>query len=352
MLIINDFFVRRKEAVSNQMELIAKANNCEIVSATRFMDQKPLQKEDLKDKIYIYSPIKYPFQMIKHIKSTSGIIHVFEETASKLKEITFNLSKRPVYVSLYRMPSDKQCEHLKKYKNLKGIFVELESHKKRLISEGLDSDKIFITPTPTKFSRNRSLKTFNPNDIEILFASWNMSEGNPLYDRGLIYLLDLLKKNKFLKLSVILRDNNISKFLEEIYKRNLVNRVKLIDVKTDMELENIFETVDFVAFPAQKRIVKDVPNSLIDGLCKGKPIIISNILNFSDIVQKNNIGIVVNNGNLDIDIPLSSEEYKKLSDNAYNYSEIHSKENYVKLISKGYEHNYKKILVKNLEIKK
>ena len=31
MLVINDFFVRYKEAVSNQMELIAKANKGKIV---------------------------------------------------------------------------------------------------------------------------------------------------------------------------------------------------------------------------------------------------------------------------------------------------------------------------------
>ena len=37
MLIINDFFVRYKEAVSNQMESISKYNNGKIISATRFM---------------------------------------------------------------------------------------------------------------------------------------------------------------------------------------------------------------------------------------------------------------------------------------------------------------------------
>ena len=35
MLIINDFFVRYKEAISNQMELIAKNNDGKIISATR-----------------------------------------------------------------------------------------------------------------------------------------------------------------------------------------------------------------------------------------------------------------------------------------------------------------------------
>lgn len=337
MIIINDFFKRRKEAVSNQMELIAKDNNCEIVAATRFMGQKPLQEEELKDKIYIYSPYIYPLQIIKHLKTSKGLIHIFEEEPSKFKEMAFNLTKRPVYVSLYRMPSPKQCEHLKKYKYLKGIFVELECHKNILINYGFDSNIIHLTPTPTKFERKKNSKLFDPNNINILFASWNMAEGKPLYDRGLIYLLELLEINNSLNLTVILRDNNIEQFVNELKNRNLLNRVKMIDVKTDKELEYLFEQSDFVAFPAQKRIVKDVPNSLIDGLCKGKPVIISDVLNFSEIVARENVGFVTKTGENKIDLNITKQEYEVLSNNAFEYSEVHSKENYVKMIKKGYK---------------
>ena len=65
MIIINDFFVRHKEAVSNQMEIILKNNKGKIISATRFMGQKPLQEEDIKDNIYVYKPIIYFFMVIK-----------------------------------------------------------------------------------------------------------------------------------------------------------------------------------------------------------------------------------------------------------------------------------------------
>ena len=65
MLIINDFFVRYKEAVSNQMESISKYNNGKIISATRFMGQKALQEEDKKDNIYVYSPVRYFLETIK-----------------------------------------------------------------------------------------------------------------------------------------------------------------------------------------------------------------------------------------------------------------------------------------------
>ena len=55
MILINDFFVRYKEAVSNQMELILKRNKGKIISATRFMNQKALQQEEIKDNIYIFT---------------------------------------------------------------------------------------------------------------------------------------------------------------------------------------------------------------------------------------------------------------------------------------------------------
>ena len=78
MIVINDFFVRYKEAVSNQMELIAKANKGKIVSATRFMGQQAMQQEDIKDDIYVYSPLKYIFQAVKETyKAKNEKIHVF-----------------------------------------------------------------------------------------------------------------------------------------------------------------------------------------------------------------------------------------------------------------------------------
>lgn len=339
MLIINDFFTRRKEAVSNQMELVLKSseNNSKIITATRFMNQKSMQDDELKDNIFVYHPAIYPFAVIKNLISTKGMVHLFQEEPSLFKKTLLNLTKRPLYISLYRRPTIEECKHLKKYKYLKGIFVELQQHKEILINNGFDKSKIFITPTPSKFNRESNNKKYIPSEINILFASWNMAEGKPLYDRGLVYLLELLKNNLNLSLSVVLRDNNTSQFEEMINEYGLNNRVKLLDVFDDLELEQIFKDADYVSFPAQKRIVKDVPNSLIDGLCKGKPVIISNVLDFSNVVEKNKIGFVVNDNNGNLNLNLNEEEYKKLSENAFNYSKIHTNNNYVNKIKYGYK---------------
>ena len=339
MLIINDFFVRYKEAVSNQMELIAKNNDGKIISATRFMGQKAMQEEELKDNIYVYSPIKYIFEAIKGVLKTTKTetIHIFEEEPSIWKRILLNKSQNPLYISMYRRPNKKYAQHLKKYKTLKKVFVELKYHKELLINNGIPESKIEVTPTPSKIPRRKSDKKYNPENINILFASWNNKEGDAIRERGLEYLLKLLQVNPNATLTIPLRDNDTEEFEKMAEEMGVRDRVSLLEINNETNrLIQLFDNADFVSFVPQKRIVKDVPNSLIDGLVRGKPIIISDVIDFSREVKDNNIGIVVEKGAEPIKLNISESEYNALSQRAYEYSEIHSQQNYLAVIEKSY----------------
>lgn len=339
MLVINDFFVRYKEAVSNQMELIAKVNKAKIVSATRFMGQQAMQKEDIKDNIYVYSPIKYFFQTIKETyKARNEMIHVFEEEPCIWKRVLFNKTGNPLYISMYRRPTEKYAEHLKKYKNLKRVFVELPQHKDLLIGYGIDEDKIEVTPTPSKIERKKSQKKYDPNSVKILFASWNNKEGNAIRERGLEYLLELLKENPNYTLTIPLRDNDTETFNIIAKKIGVSDRIKLLEIHNNTEiLTQLFDDSDFVAFVPQKRIVKDVPNSLIDGIVRGKPVIISDVIDFSQEVKKFGIGIVIPGGEKARKMIIDENTYTELSNRAYEYSARNSKENYLKIIQESYD---------------
>ena len=104
MLIINDFFKRSKEAISNQMEYLLDKTDGKIVTATRFMNQKAFQKEDRLDKIYIYPPILYNILLLFYVLFGKDDIHIFEEEPSLYKRLICNLSKRKLYISMYREP--------------------------------------------------------------------------------------------------------------------------------------------------------------------------------------------------------------------------------------------------------
>lgn len=339
MIVINDFFVRYKEAVSNQMELIAKANKGKIVSTTRFMGQQAMQQEDIKDDIYVYSPLKYIFQAVKETyKAKNEKIHVFEEEPCLWKRILFNKTGNPLYISMYRRPTKNYAKHLKKYKNLKKVFVELPQHKKLLMDYGIEKEKIEVTPTPSKIERKKSQKKYEPNNVNILFASWNNKEGNAIRERGLEYLLELLKENLNYTLTIPLRDNDTETFNMIAKRIGVSDRVKLLEIHNNTEiLTQLFDDSDFVAFVPQKRIVKDVPNSLIDGIVRGKPIIISDVIDFSQEVKKYGIGIVVPGGEKAKKMMIDENTYTELSNRAYEYSARNSNENYLKIIQDSYD---------------
>lgn len=339
MIVINDFFVRYKEAVSNQMELIAKANKGKIVSAIRFMGQQAMQQEDIKDDIYVYSPLKYIFQAVKETyKAKNEKIHVFEEEPCLWKRILFNKTGNPLYISMYRRPTKNYAKHLKKYKNLKKVFVELPQHKKLLMDYGIEKEKIEVTPTPSKIERKKSQKKYEPNNVNILFASWNNKEGNAIRERGLEYLLELLKENPNYTLTIPLRDNDTETFNMIAKRIGVSDRVKLLEIHNNTEiLTQLFDDSDFVAFVPQKRIVKDVPNSLIDGIVRGKPIIISDVIDFSQEVKKYGIGIVVPGGEKAKKMMIDENTYTELSNRAYEYSARNSNENYLKIIQDSYD---------------
>lgn len=354
MLVINDFFVRYKEAVSNQMELISKANKGKIVSATRFMRQQAMQQEDMKDDIYVYPPLKYIFQAIKETyKAKNEKIHVFEEEPCLWKRILFNKTGNPLYISMYRRPTKNYAKHLKKYKNLKKVFVELPQHKKLLMDYGIEKEKIEVTPTPSKIERKKSQKKYDPNNVNILFASWNNKEGNAIRERGLEYLLELLKENPNYTLTIPLRDNDTETFNMIARKIGVSDRIKLLEIHNNTEiLTQLFDDSDFVAFVPQKRIVKDVPNSLIDGIVRGKPIIISDVIDFSQEVKKYGIGIVVPGGEKAKKMMIDENTYTELSNRAYEYSARNSNENYLKIIQDSYDMKKKeKTLVDRIKVK-
>ena len=116
---------------------------------------------------------------------------------------------------------------------------------------------------------------------------------------------------------------------------NLGARVKMKWPIGLYELKQIFQKCDFVAFTPKIKISKDVPNSIIDGLSLGKPCIITNIIDFSRVVEDRRMGLVINDLGL-FKFTINKENYLLMSKYAYDYSSLHSDDAYSELID-----NYK-----------
>lgn len=327
-----DFFARGKEAISYQMELLASRTGGSIVAAAKIMDQRALQPADRHDSIFILPVWLYLCSLPVIAWCTGRPIHYFEDGPSPWKRLVFNVRKRELYVSLYKRPTERYAQHIRKYRYLKRLFVELDEHRKLLIGYGVRPEVIVVSPAPAKLARVRSTKTFDPSHVTLLFASWNNYEPGALYKRGLLYLLDLMRQNPHIHLSVALRDHKTAEFEQEIARRKVGGRVALHDIASTEELTTLFDDADLVAYVAQEPVAKDVPNSILDGLTRGKPALISDAIDFHSIVSREGLGVVIPAGKQAGRLRISPRDYEQWSDRAYAYAKGHNARRYAALL--------------------
>src|SRR5262245_15912575 len=121
MLFVCDFFTRHKEAVSNQIELLATHSSGTVLAATRFMKQRPLQKSELSARIIILPAWLYNATLPLVLALSNRPVHYFEEEPSAWKRFLFNLRKRRLYVSMYRRPDKEYAAHVANYKHLQQL---------------------------------------------------------------------------------------------------------------------------------------------------------------------------------------------------------------------------------------
>ena len=92
----------------------------------------------------------------------------------------------------------------------------------------------------------------------------------------------------------------------------------------------------FCRIPYTKKLTKDIPNSLIDGISRGKPVILSTIFGFSRTVQKENIGYIIEPNTNPIKFNFQEDEYYVMSKRAFLVSKKYTKDLYTTNITKNY----------------
>lgn len=334
MTYICNFYAHQKEAVSNQLELLRNHVGGNLFAAGIFLNQQHLLYEDICQKRIILSEPEFIRTLPNFVKSLpkDESIHYFSEEPEQDKLKIFNSVPNNLYISMYRKPTKEFVKFLKEFKKLTKIYVELDSHKSILSEFGIAPDKIIVSHPPSILERSFSVREFTG---KFLFASWNGGDFNSLEKRGLIAILDLLELNTDIVCNIILRDNEINLYEEMIQKRGLDGRITLSNINSYIDLRKAFMDTDVVLFLTQIKLTKDVPNSIIDGFALGKPVVMTNVVDFAKIVTDYDMGWVINPGEV-LDTRIIKTKYKEMSQNAFKYSEILTPFNYIKAIVSGY----------------
>jgi len=341
MLYISEFFVNKKEAVSNQIELLRSSTSSSLFAAAIFMDQAKLNRQDLKAKRFIFPLKAYLFLLPFVAIFSKHSIHYFEEEPNTRRQLIFNLARKPLYISMYRKPFKEYVDHVKKYKYLKKIFVELELHKKILIEHDFPEQKIEVIHTPSLF---RAISFDDSKEMpgqNLIFASWNGGTIEKLEERGLLYALQILKENPKAELVIPLRDNQTKIYLAEAAEIGVEQRLHLVLVKDYEHLTQLYKDCDYVIFLPKKKVTKDVPNSVLDGFMHLKPCVISHVIDFAEVVSRNDLGIVIKDFSEVFNLTkISPLDYKRMQHKILNYRELHSPEKYKEIINHYENINY------------
>lgn len=208
------------------------------------------------------------------------------------------------------------------------MFVEMELHKKLLVEQGIPRNIIEVVHPPALFRATPPTKLFTPDNIHLLFASWNKGNYQALSERGIIFLLEALVHNQYASLSILLRDHETALLERLASEKGLLSRIHLVFTESPEELPKYYQAADFVVFPTTKRITKDIPNSVLDGFSQAKPCIISTAIDFATVVSQEDLGFILYDTLEVPSLQFSEKQYRTWSANALRYALRYTQETY------------------------
>jgi glycosyltransferase involved in cell wall biosynthesis len=301
------------------------------------LDQPCLDPEDVYEKRIIFTEMDFVRKLPELVTSLPKweAIHYFSEEPELDKLTIFNAVSNDLYITMYRRPTEEYAYFLKEFKNLVRVYVELGAHKDLLLRFGIDSEKIIVAPPPSIFERSFLEKEFSG---KFVFASWNGGSETALRERGLVAILDVLTANPGTECNILLRDKETEAYEKLIHKRGLDDKIMLSHTVLYQDVKKAFLDADAVLFLMQKRLTKDVPNSIIEGFALGKPVLMTSVVDFANVVMDQGLGWVIRPGEMP-DMNMVRATYKKKAQNAFQYSKNLTPETYINTVTDGYVNN-------------
>ncbi|TES97912.1 glycosyltransferase family 1 protein [Patescibacteria group bacterium] len=258
----------------------------------------------------------------------------------------FRQLKKPiVYSSVARRmghPSDKKLvATAKKMPHVNFFAVACREDKRTLLREGIQNVEIVL---PGINLKKFSKLPFNSKPQKILLMGTSPLNPEKFKNRGINLILDILKKLPDLKVIFLWRGIAYKEMLQLVKKEGLENQVEIINqlVKPEEYLE---KSAGAIATFMETKGNKAYPNSIIESLAAGRPVIVSTVMPIAEIVKKNNCGVVVKPDpeSLFKGVQEYFQNYQKLAKNCCKTATLFSEER----LLKDYQNIYQKVLCKN-----
>lgn len=278
------------EAISKEVALLA--NHFSIQNKVKIHDLhlKGLFQFRCDDKISSHHFIYYPFTAwaTRLSSKKNDINHIYTSLGDLPYLNTIDL-KHSILTAAASCRIEKIKRRIKKLERLQKIVVESQKQKRELLSLGIDNKKIEIIYPPVDLSCFSYVPT--KGKFTILNASCP-TRVSDFHKRGIYLLLQAAQEKKPVQFTLLWRKDafiNIKNLTSRNYFSNVMVKNEII---TDMNQEFAAAHCTIIPYTCYDDFLKLVPNSAIESLAAGKPLLVSGKTEMAAIVKAQKCGVV------------------------------------------------------------
>ena len=245
-------------------------------------------------KMKSYHFILYPLLALHtHLASRKSAINHIYTSLGDLPYLSVLNLKNTILTAAASSGYAKIKKRKSKLKKMRKIIVESERQKKQLLSIGINEQKIEIIYPPVdldQFSYARPRGKFT-----VLYASCPTRESD-FEKRGIPLILDTAKKSPSVQFHLAWRGGGYPK-IQELIKRLMrttggKNVTAKNEIITDMNLLYGSAHCTIIPYTKYDDFLKLIPNSALESLASGKPLLVSSKTEIARIVETEQCGVV------------------------------------------------------------
>jgi glycosyltransferase involved in cell wall biosynthesis len=249
----------------------------------------------IKNKLIQHHNLLFPLRVIPFIlekKYRQDINHFYKHFFDPNDQKYVKHLRKPIIYTITGYINETKAENIKKYKSLlkkiDAIVVGSHEDKDTLESLGLNNVQVIFPGTDLK-GFNYS-KPENEN-FKLLFASAPLRM-HSFEHNGVNLITNAFTDLKNIELVCLWRGKYLMEMEELIKKTNNQKKIHIINKVMNMkeELNKVHATI--LPYTGTDEC-KTCPNSLVESLAAGKPVLTTDIIPFSNLVLKEKCGVVI-----------------------------------------------------------
>ena len=284
------------EAISKEVQLLAthfanQKNTTTHIHDLHLDGLKNIKKTHSHTSFHFaYYPLLFPATIIQCKKS--NINHIYTSLGDLpylplLSTINPNTTILTAAASCNEKKIKSRISYLKK---IKKIIIETKHHQQILLNLGISQNQIKLIYPPVNLNTFTYQAPPKNQPFTILYASCPTRKED-FQKRGIYLLIETAKQLPHIQFLLLWRNSAHKEIIDLLKKENLQNITITNEIIQNMDLYYAKTHCTIIPYTIQDDFLKLIPNSAIESLAAGKPVLASTKTEIAQIITKEQSGL-------------------------------------------------------------